>query len=362
MDITEKITAILSQYDLGELVSFEKDERGTVNTSFATDCIRDGVDCRYFLRQYKRGIKEEELLFEHSLIRRLLAKGTPPVARVHQTWTGETYLQKSWDGEEPLFYAVFDFLGGEDRYTWVDPHCTPLEVQRSAETLAQFHASVSDFSPQGRRVEPEILDLLPRVAGLVGLAPWMGRGTVFDAHLLENLPLIQDEIDNTILVLDQPASKLMPRLVIHCDFHPGNLKFLGDEVAGVFDFDWSKIDYRSFDVALAVFYFLTHWEDSLDGSLDLELLRIFLNAYQSECRRAQAVPPLNETEFHYLPAMIQAGNLYVLNWTLLDYYNKSVDPVEYLSYLKHAVETIRWFAVPANLASLREILNLTTSP
>jgi hypothetical protein len=43
-----------------------------------------------------------------------------------------------------------------------------------------------------------------------------------------------------------------------------------------------------------------------------------------------------------MPDMIAAANLYVLNWTILDYLRKDVDPDEYLVYLEHAVRTIRW--------------------
>jgi hypothetical protein len=54
--------------------------------------------------------------------------------------------------------------------------------------------------------------------------------------------------------------------------------------------------------------------------------------------------------------MIRAGNLYILNWTILDYLHKEVDIDEYLVYLNHGIQTIRWLSQPANTASLGEIL------
>ena len=39
---------------------------------------------------------------------------------------------------------------------------------------------------------------------------------------------------------------------MHCDYHPGNLKWVDEQGVGLFDFDWSKLDYRVFDIARGV--------------------------------------------------------------------------------------------------------------
>src|SRR5512138_900083 len=101
---------VLSHYDLGELVDFQRNERGFVNTSYAICTLAGGERRRYFLRKYKRGIREEELLFEHSIVEHLARAGTP-VARIHHTRSGQTYLQR-----RGAFYTIFDFLPGEDRF------------------------------------------------------------------------------------------------------------------------------------------------------------------------------------------------------------------------------------------------------
>jgi homoserine kinase type II len=50
-----------------------------------------------------------------------------------------------------------------------------------------------------------------------------------------------------------------------CDDHPENLKFSDDKGVGIFDFDWSKIDYRLFDVARSRVYFTSLWNDQAVG-------------------------------------------------------------------------------------------------
>jgi homoserine kinase type II len=361
MDTNLQLQEILMHYNLGELVSQQRDTRGTVNTSFTIETDLAGERRRYFLRRYKHGIKEEELQFEHALINHLVAKRYPPIARVHRTLDGATYLTEPGPipGSEPIYYAIFDFLMGEDRYTWVDPRCTDVEVARSAQVLAQFHSALSDFSPQGKRKEPGILEFLPIISSTAANAPKLSKHTVFDQYLSSNLSMIIGEGVQTVARLSEPAAMNMPRVVVHSDFHPGNLKFEGEDVVGLFDFDWSKIDYRCFDLALGLFYFLVDWGDVTDGALRLDQFGIFLTAYQQECHRLHCLPTLTPDEKRYLPTMIQASNLYVMNWAIQDYYGKNVDPIEYQSYLKHNVKTILWFADPSNLQSVLRVISDT---
>jgi homoserine kinase type II len=354
-DATE-LKEILSHFDLGELVDLEKNERGYINTAFAIEVVADGRRSRFFLRKYKAGIREEEILFEHSLIEHLCTSGSCPVARLQKTREGKTYLRQPAgpDGEE-VFYAIFDFLPGEDRYTWVGPRCHEQEIKNAAIVLAQFHTATRTFRPLGRRAEPKIAELLPVIAENWAASPGKSKGTEFDCYLCEHLELVSRSIAKTLAVLEQPEVQQLPQIVIHCDFHPGNLKYERNEVTGLFDFDWSKIDLRAFDVALALYYFFTTWEGQQDGYLRLEEVGTFLDAYQEFLRETPGVGPLNEAELRHLPVLINASNLYVLNWTVPDYYNKDVDPEEYLVFLRHGVNFTAWYEQAGNQEALERV-------
>src|SRR4030067_1065885 len=117
-DAAIELRDVLRHYDLGELTGLERNERGFVNASFAIDVIKDGTPSRYFLRKYKRGIREEEIEFEHSVIERLVRVGSPPVARLHPTREGETHLRRFAGSQERdgALYVIFDLLPGEDRH------------------------------------------------------------------------------------------------------------------------------------------------------------------------------------------------------------------------------------------------------
>jgi homoserine kinase type II len=343
-----EIERILANYDLGELLDFDRDERGYNNTSYAITTRRNKTVQQYFFRRYKSGIQEEEIIFEHDIVNHLLSKKFAPIARVFRTKGGNTYCIQFDEGDQKrqIFYAIFDFIPGEDKYTWVENECSNLELQRSAEILAQYHHAVADLQPGGHRFEPKIFELIPQIGENILSSLNQLKGTAFDAYLQDH---IDDILANLSFAKEYLKSNIFsdcPQIVIHCDYHPGNLKFDGEQVVGLFDFDWSKIDYRCFDVALAIWYFSSIWKGEFDGTLIQDKVQVFLNSYQTTLSALPDLVPLNETELRHLPIMIGMANLYILNWTIPDYYSKDVDPEEYLIYLKHGVNFIRWFADP----------------
>jgi len=351
---SSELSVILEQYDLGDLVEFERDARGTVNTSYTIVMEKTGQRKKYFLRRYKSWIKIEELQFEHSLINHLIANRFNLVAGVIPTRADTTYLHRFEEGGDPngVYYAIFDFLTGEDSYTWIAPRCSPTEIASSAEVLAGFHLRTAGFTPHGSRLEPRITELLPVIEANILDCARVARGNVFEDYLHQNLDLIRVHLKLTCDALERLRTAGLTELVVHCDFHPGNLKYAAGRAVSLFDFDWSKIDYRCYDVALGLFYFFVCWEPELDGELRQNDARLFLEAYQSALAGKAGLGPLSELELNALPAMLRAANLYVLNWTVLDYIRKPVDPLEYLVCLKHGVNTLRWLDEESNQASL----------
>ena len=352
---------VLDQYDIGSLLDFLEDQRGFVNTSFTITALRESQTKKYFLRRYKKGVHEEDIRQEHSIICHLVSNDFNLVANVLSTKSGSTYLQWRIDSED-IFYAVFEFLKGEDRYTWVDPNCTKAEVASSASVLARFHLAVGDFLPAGNRVEPKILEMRSIIIQNAEQCSRTKRGNDFDCYWKDHSTLVFKEIERVYQLLDKPAYSHLIQLVNHCDYHPGNLKFDGEDVVGLFDFDWSKRDVRIFDVALALFYFFTDWQGELDGALRLDEVGRFLNTYQQTLKDCQTPPPLSGIECQFMPAMIAASNLYILNWTLIEYLKKDIDPQQYFVFLKHSVRMISWLNLKSNWSSLAALIEKVCSP
>lgn len=342
--VYDEISAVLAHYDLGELVEFQQNLLGYNNINFAIQLLKQGERKPYFFRRYKSSIQPEEIIFEHAVIEHLLQEQICQVARVHKTRSGETcYTQLPDDSSQhPRYYAIFDYLEGEDRYTWVDPQLSATEIQEAAGVLAKFHHAVADFDPPGRRMEADILALLPQITQNLQLVNTRSKGTQFDAYLAQNLDSLLEGCSAMQAYCTQVDWSGAPRMVIHCDYHPGNLKFSGQQVVGLFDFDWSKIDLRCFDVGLALWY-LVHWDGELDGIVRLAESLQFLKTYQSTLADLPHLEALTAFELQHLPVMVNLGNLFVLNWTVSDYYAIDADPEEYLVYLRHSVRFNRWF-------------------
>jgi len=346
--VYQEISEILAHYDLGHLVEFEQNLLGYNNTNFAIQLEKQGATRDYFFRRYKQEIQLDEIVFEHAIIEHLLNQDVCQVARVHRTRSCETYVLKpDKDSSLPVFYAVFDYLEGEDRYTWIDPQLSSAEVKDSAAVLAKFHHAVAGFDPPGRRVEPKILELLPQILENLQLVRTSSKGTAFDEMLLANLELLLEDCAAMQAYCSKVDWSAAPEMVVHCDYHPGNLKFSDQQVVGLFDFDWSKVDLRCFDVGLAIWY-LTHWKNGLDGIIRLNESLHFLKSYQETLLDLPNLDPLSNFELQHLPVMINLGNLFVLNWTVTDFYATPADPDEYLVYLQHSIKFSNWYGKRGN--------------
>jgi homoserine kinase type II len=357
-----EIKQVLAHYDLGELVAYEKNDRGYVNTSYSIETDGKTGRHRYFLRKYKAGIKEEELKFEHSTIHHLIANRFDLVAHIFSTRDGESYIEVcKYEADQRVceYYAIFEFLKGEDKYTWINPVCSPAEIMNAASVLARYHAAVHGFVPEGRRTEPKIIDLLPQIPESLDQFLRMGKQTQFDAYLNENQQLIINLVERTLGILKNQDPQEIVQLVIHCDYHPGNLKFDNSQVIGLFDFDWSKMDARCFDVALALKYFFSNWQMESDGELRLDDIAVFLRAYQQTLDETIGLERMNQAELSLLPHMILASALYILYWTILDYYPNDVDELEYLGYLKHCLNIMKWLDDENNWSNLQRTINST---
>lgn len=354
-DSANELREVLGHYDLGTLLKSARDERGTVNTSFVIDLDKDGAPKRFFLRRYKAGIRPEEIVFEHALIDHLTARGSCPVARVHRTRSGASYLRLGSPAAENTFYALFDYLPGEDRYTWVDPRCTVHELRGAGRLLAQFHSDVASLKAPGRRAEPKITELLTVIGGAWEECLARSGTTAFDRFAALHDRTIRVGLEEVARVLGRAVGQL-PEVIVHSDYHPGNLRFMGNEISGLVDFDWAKVDLRAFDVGLAVWYFCVSWQTGSDGRLRLGATRAFLEGYQRRLIEGTEIAPLSAAELEILPHLISAGNLYVLYWGLRDYLRKPVDPQEYLIYLRHSIAFADWFEEPRHRASLTDAL------
>ena len=354
---------VAAEYDLGEVLRVEQIFGGFENLSFAV-VTRDGDgERRNFVRKYKHGTLEREIRYEHALVRHIRAKGFELPARVFETRSGDTLVTREellGDERVERFFAVYEMLSGEDKYTWTENRCTDAEYEDAARILARFHRAAHDFEPGDLyREQPPIMDYVATMPDTFKGYAATTKGTKYDHYYLSQLPGILAAIDRGLALA--PELEGMPRCPTFCDYHPGNLKWRDGRGVGLFDFDWAKLDYRLFDIAIGILYFCSSWEDEDDGRLRLDKAEIFLRAYQEEASQADAPGPVTEAELAALPRMLAIAALYVVSWDIVAYYiDRDPNDEEYLFFLEHNVAFVEF--IEAHLDELAAMAARVKSP
>ena len=328
-EVFEYVRSVIDgHYDIGQLVRAEPVDKGYINVSYRLATRHEGRETRYILRRYRSGTDLARIHFEHALMGELARRGFTLTPALIPTRTGDTLVEAAGH------LALFSFLEGDEPYAWDRTGCGDAELADAARVLAAYHRTLRGWQPPASEQGPRLVDYLPTFAAeWSALRPAPGE-TPFDDYFFRHRSWLVDRAAALADVLSRPIYDALPHLAVHGDFHPGNLKFRDGRVVGLFDFDWAKVDARCFDVALAIIYFCAVWDG--DGGLDTDALALFLGAYQ------QQPAPLGGVELTSLPALIEAANLYVLSWTVGDFFRFRPDPVEYLRYLRHGVRLARW--------------------
>ena len=354
---------VATEYDLGEVVRVEQIFGGFENLSFAVITKDGDGERRNFVRKYKHGTVEREIRYEHALVRHIRDKGFELPARVYETRDGDTLVtREELLGTERVerFFAVYEMLTGDDKYSWTENRCTDAEYEDGARILARFHQAAHDFEPgELFREQPPIMDYLATMPGTFNGYAAATKGTKYDQYLLARLPGILEAIDRGLALA--PELEGLPRCPVFCDYHPGNLKWRDERGVGLFDFDWTKLDYRVFDIAIGIVYFCTSWKDEDDGRLRMDKAEIFLKAYQDEASRTAVPGPVTEGELAALPRMLAIAALYVVSWDIVAYYiDRDPDDDEYLYFLEHNVAFVDF--IEAHLDDLAAMTGRVKAP
>lgn len=353
-------------YDLGEVLEVYEIFGGYVNRSFGVICEKDGQREDYFVRKYKAKFNSEanpdDILYEHLLINTCKEKGLKEAAFVYSAKNGSTMVSlvdQDENGKDlKRYFAVYDFLPGEDRYTWINNENTPAEFRNLGALQARFHNFGLGFDPgKLAKAEPKIQYLLPTFVNLFSrLAGRELPDSIFHAFFNSKLPEIIANIEKN-QIPDEAFAK-MPETPIHSDLHAGNVKWEGDDCTGIFDFDWSKIDKRLFDICFGLVYCCSSWRPESDGVLRLDDCRYYLEGYNAQLKKLGGpLEPLNAAEKEHFPTMMAAACQYLINWcTTLFFYEdpELVNDYEALYYLLHITRLMDW--IEAHKPDLAKII------
>ena len=335
-------------YDLGKVIEVFKMAGGEINQSFGFVAEKDGVKTQYFLRKYNRFADENVIELEHDFLGFLKENGLEIIPGIMPNKEGKTYIQNEELGNT-FFYAVYEFLDGEDHYRWFHDTVTPDVCYNIGKTTGEFHRIASYYdTSQHRRQEPGVYFMMDEFKSR--FTEWASRDvdSIFHRTFCHNLEEIMETIDRIQTELSPEFVESLPKVTVNGDLHQGNMKYDSEgNVVGLFDFDWVKTDTRLFEIAGVLFYLTASWQDHNDGEPDMIKAEAFIKGYQEVLHNSSGkIDALNEEEARALPFFLEMVCIYnVVNWTAQDHYQiyDRINVFEYDYYLKHGLRCRRAF-------------------
>jgi homoserine kinase type II len=266
-----ELVDVLAAYDVGPLLSAPVAGSGTANAGLVLETPAG----RFFLKRRNRKYAQRDFVsFDHRLMEHLhpYGIGTPLAVR---TIGGARWLER--EGE---IYELFPYQAGE-------PHDRHSRAQLAAagRSLAAYHRATRLFAPPPGKAWPRYHD--PRL---------IREGVEMIAHALQtrlsraDFAYLQAQAGRLECEFPEERYHALPKVVVHGDYHPGNLKFQADQVSGIFDLDWATVQPRLLDLADGVFLFAGERDSAIDPADIVSLtqvwrpsadrIRVFLNAYR----------------------------------------------------------------------------------
>ncbi|PZO87938.1 MAG: homoserine kinase [Micavibrio aeruginosavorus] len=268
----EALTAFLSSYDIGTLVSYEGISQGVSNTNYFVDTDMG----RYVLTLFEpHRVRDEDISFFMDYAIVLEKAGVP---------CPETLTRKDGSVCAKLCgrpAAIFSFLNGSGGHVSM---LTPALCEKAGATLAKMHRAAERF---GRTA--------PNHFGPTRWQEWLNSiGAKMDviAPGLYDLTSAEFESAGKAMAFD------LPRGAIHADYFPDNVFFEDGDVSGVIDFHFVCTDLYAYDLAIAI----NAWSFDEKNEMRRDRMDAMMRGYES-------VRPLTDPEKGAFPALLRAAAL-----------------------------------------------------
>jgi homoserine kinase type II len=279
-DITDaELEAFLADFDLGAPVAFKGIAEGVSNSNF----LLETESGRFILTIYEKRAREEDLPYFIGLMQWLGSHGYPSPAPVADR---QGRMLKRLGGKPA---ALVSFLPGVSVRRPKSQHCREAGVG-----LARLHLAAAGFT--GHRDND------------LGQAAWadMFRGEEAAADRLR--PGLAAVIAEDLDMLARSWPRDLPQGVVHADFFPDNVFFLGDRFAAAIDFYFAANDALAYDMAVC----LNAWCFEPDRSFNVTNARALVAGYES-------VRPFGEAEKAALPVLAHGAAMRFFLTRLIDW-------------------------------------------
>ena len=266
----EEIAAVLLRYGIRAAAQPSLHGGGTANSNAVVQTDRGPL---FVKRRNPRYSAEGCVAFDHSLMEYLAPRrvGTPLALR---TLEGTRWLRL-----EGSVYEVYPWMSGEPH----DRHSVQ-QVAAAGRALAAYHDAVRHFPPPAGKEWPRYRDPAVIRDGLRGI-----EAEVAATLAAPDAEYLRGQVEAVSLELTDEKYHSLPKLVVHGDYHPGNVLYQDGEVAGIFDLDWATVQPRVLDLADGLMLFAGERDTEIDDADIVSLTqtwrpsrdrgRAFLDAY-----------------------------------------------------------------------------------
>ena len=279
-------------YELGVIQKVEAQGGG----AYGRPLLIETETGKYILRRSAIRTSKATIAYERSLIEHL-RKHNLPAARIIKTRKREDFVRI--DGE---YYIVYEYIEG------VRPGrgaITGAKLKSAARVLASYHEAVKGFTPEGRNIQksniPVVdIDNLGALRSRIEQAKRELEGrrpqtyTRSQILFLRHYDLIIEQIDRLERNLPRARYERLPKRIVYGDYNPYNTRFVGDELVGMFDWDYARDEARIFDIANEMILVYT------ECRLRLKEIGEFIEEYQEASDE-----PLTREELEALPEMFR---------------------------------------------------------
>lgn len=188
-------------------------------------------------------------------------------------------------------YIVQTFMPGETKAGW--DNLQNFNVRK----LKSFFSAAALFARTVRKFKPSIRTRNVTVADYVETAKddFDSQLQMFPASrgktLLEkSANAIKKFMTQTQKDFGAVRYRDLPPQLVHFDFHPGNVNFIGNTVSGIFDFDWIRFESRITDIAAAIAQSCYFYGGARGGLYRRERIKMGLAAYRKTYGKSEFAP------------------------------------------------------------------------